>query len=113
MILLDTNFLIGALVVESDESKQVLDWLGQGEVLITAMPAWYEFLCGPVSDVQIKAVQPILSEIVPLNESQSRKAAGNFLFSRIPKPGCSPATETAPCVPKAPSNAGCLHFANL
>ncbi len=78
MILLDTNYLIGALVVESGESKQVLDWLGQGEVLITAMPAWYEFLCGPVSDVQIKAVQSILSEIVPLDESQSREAARLF-----------------------------------
>jgi len=78
MILLDTNYLIGALVAGSDESKQVLGWLEQGEVLITAMPAWYEFLCGPVSAVQVKAVQSVLTEIVPLDESQSREAAGLF-----------------------------------
>jgi predicted nucleic acid-binding protein len=78
MILLDTNYLIGALVAGSDESKQVLCWLEKGEVLITAMPAWYEFLCGPVSDVQVKAVQSVLTEIVPLDESQSREAARLF-----------------------------------
>jgi len=78
MILLDTNYLIGALVAGSDESKQILDWLGKGEVLITAMPAWVEFLCGPVSKVQVEAVQSFLSEIVPLDESQSREAARLF-----------------------------------
>ena len=78
MILLDTNYLIGVLVAGSDESRQILDWLKQGEVLITAMPAWYEFLCGPVSEVQIKAVQSILTEIVPLDEPQSREAARLF-----------------------------------
>ena len=78
MILLDTNYLIGALVAGSLESKQILDWLEQGEVLITAMPAWYEFLCGPVSEVQVKAVHSILSEIVPLDESQSSEAARLF-----------------------------------
>ena len=78
MILLDTNYLIGSLVAGSDESKQILDWLQQGEVLITAMPAWYEFLCGPVSEVQVKAVQSVLTEIVPLNEVQSQEAARFF-----------------------------------
>ena len=78
MILLDTNYLIGALVVGSPESKQILDWLEQGEVLITAMPAWYEFLCGPVTESQIKAVHSILSEIVPLDEAQSSDAARLF-----------------------------------
>lgn len=78
MILLDTNYLIGALVAGSDESNQILRWLEQGEVLITAMPAWYEFLCGPVSDSQIQAIHSILSEIVPLDEVQSREAARLF-----------------------------------
>ena len=78
MILLDTNYLIGALVAGSLESKQILDWLEQGEVLITAMPAWYEFLCGPVSEVQTKAVQSLLTEIVPLDETQSSEAARLF-----------------------------------
>jgi hypothetical protein len=78
MILLDTNYLIGALVLGSEESKQLLGWLDQGHVLITAMPAWYEFLCGPVSEAQIKAVQSVLTEIVPLDESQSWEAARLF-----------------------------------
>jgi len=78
MILLDTNYLIGALVAGSDESKQILNWLERGEVLITAMPAWYEFLCGPVSELQAKAIQSVLNEIVPLDEAQSREAARLF-----------------------------------
>ena len=78
MILLDTNYLIGALVAGSDESKQVLNWLERGEVLITAMPAWYEFLYGPVSELQVKAIQSVLTEIVPLDEAQSREAARLF-----------------------------------
>ena len=42
------------------------------------MPAWCEFLCGPVSEVQVKAVQSVLTEIVSLDESQSREAARVF-----------------------------------
>ena len=78
MILLDTNYLIGALVAGSDESKLILHWLERREVLITAMPAWYEFLCGPVSDPQINAVQSILAEITPLDEALSWEAARLF-----------------------------------
>ena len=83
MILLDTNYLIGALLAGSRESKQILDWLEQGEVLITAMPAWYEFLCGPVSEDQIKAVRSVLSEIAPLDEAQSGEAATFFNHSKF------------------------------
>ena len=80
MILLDTNYLIGALVVGSEVSNKILGWLERGEVLLTAMPAWYEFLCGPVSAVQIAAVRAILSTIVPLEEIHAQEAA--VLFNR-------------------------------
>lgn len=39
MILLDTNYLIGALVVGSEESKKLLGWLDQGHVLQKAQPS--------------------------------------------------------------------------
>ena len=56
MILLDTNYLIGALVSGSEASNKILTWLERGEVLLTAMPAWYEFMGGLISSVQIAAV---------------------------------------------------------
>ena len=65
-------------MADSDESKQFLEWLERGEVLITSMPAWYEFLCGPVSEVHVEGVKSVLSQIVPLDESQSREAARLF-----------------------------------
>ena len=74
MILLDTNYLIGALVVGSEPSIKILSWLERGEVLLSAMPAWYEFLCGPVSSVQIAAVRAILTTIVPLEEIHAQEA---------------------------------------
>ncbi|MEI6871395.1 MAG: PIN domain-containing protein [Verrucomicrobiota bacterium] len=80
MILLDTNYLIGALVSGSEASDKILTWLERGEVLLTAMPAWYEFLCGPVSSVQIAAVRAILTAIVPLDEIQAQEAA--LLFNQ-------------------------------
>ena len=78
MILLDTNYLIGALVAGSDESKKILAWLEQGELLVTAMPAWYEFLCGPVSDLQKGVVRAILAEIIPLEEAHAQEAERLF-----------------------------------
>ena len=35
-------------------------------------------MCGPVSEAQIKAIESILTEIVPLDGSQSREAARLF-----------------------------------
>ena len=72
MILLDTNYLIGALVVGSEPSHKILSWLERGEVLLTAMPAWYEFLCGPLSAVQIAAVRHFNEHCTTRRNSRSR-----------------------------------------
>jgi hypothetical protein len=50
MICLDTNYLILGLVPGSRESKDLIAWALAGETLIAPMPAWYEFICGPVTE---------------------------------------------------------------
>lgn len=78
MICLDTNYLIGCITRDSREAHAVKQWLRDGEHLITPMPAWYEFLCGPVSEPQVAAVRTILDEIVSFAEPQALEAAKLF-----------------------------------
>ena len=78
MICLDANYLIGSVVGGSAESQKIIHWLDTGEVLITPMPAWYEFLCGPVSGEQVAVVRSILTEIVPREEAHVVEAARLF-----------------------------------
>jgi predicted nucleic acid-binding protein len=42
------------------------------------MPAWYEFLCGPVAAEQEEAVRAFLAEVIPFNEEQARESARLF-----------------------------------
>ncbi len=49
MICLDANFLIGGVIEARPESRHLLAWAAAGETFCTAAPAWYEFLCGPVT----------------------------------------------------------------
>ena len=64
MICLDTNYLIFGLVKDSRESKQLVTWFGAEEALVAPMPVWYEFLCWPVTAVQIATMRTFLSEII-------------------------------------------------
>ncbi len=81
MICLDTNYLILGLVSDSREAQQLIEWHRMGEVLVTAMPAWYEFICGPVSEVEIEIMRAFLAEIIPFGETQAGKAAELFAVS--------------------------------
>ncbi len=42
------------------------------------MPAWYEFLCGPVTPAQTATVRSFLSAIVPFDEVHATEAARLF-----------------------------------
>ncbi len=53
-------------------------WYQAGEPLITAMPAWFEFICGPLTEQQEATIRAFLAEIVPFDEKQAREAARLF-----------------------------------
>ncbi len=78
MICLDTNYLIHGLVAESSEATQLIAWHRSGEPLITSMPAWVEFLCGPVTAAQVATMRGFLREIVSFDEPQAKEAARLF-----------------------------------
>jgi len=78
MICLDTNYLILGLVPGSQESQALTTWMQSGENLITPGPAWYEFLCGPVTPVHISTMRTFLQQIIPFDKAQATAAAQLF-----------------------------------
>lgn len=85
MICLDTNFLIGGVTEARPESHLLLTWFKAGETFCTPAPAWYEFLCGPVSPPQIHAMLAFLNKgIIPFEASQAEIAAR--LFNAVERP---------------------------
>ncbi len=78
MICLDTNYLILGLSKGSNESKKLIQWFQNGDLLVTPMPVWYEFLCGPVNQSQIEVMRSFISEIIPFGEKQAVLAADLF-----------------------------------
>lgn len=79
MILLDTNYLIRALVEGSAEAGRVIGWLEAGEDLGSSAVSWYEFLCGPVDDGGIDAVLGILNDrILPFTADQAAESSRLF-----------------------------------
>ena len=78
MICLDTNYLILGLVPGSREGLELTAWAQKGEILVTSITCWYEFLCGPVTPAQIHAMRSFLQQILPFGEPQSIAAAQLF-----------------------------------
>lgn len=79
MICLDANFLIGGVIEARPESRHLIAWFKAGETFCTAAPAWYEFLCGPVSPSQINTMLAFLTKgIIPFETSQALIAARLF-----------------------------------
>jgi predicted nucleic acid-binding protein len=79
MICLDANFLIGGVIETRAESRHLIAWAEAGEAFCTAAPAWYEFLCGPVSPAQIETMQAFLKGgIIPFAARQAEIAARLF-----------------------------------
>lgn len=79
MICLDTNYLIRGLVKGTRESSELVKWYKSGEILFAAAPAWYEFLCGPVTGTHIRAMRAFLSGGIPaFEEVHAAEAARLF-----------------------------------
>ncbi|MBC8097055.1 MAG: type II toxin-antitoxin system VapC family toxin [Akkermansiaceae bacterium] len=78
MICLDTNYLIRGMEPGSEEAARMTAWYQAGEPLITAMPAWFEFICGPLTEQQEATIRAFLTEIVPFDEKQARESARLF-----------------------------------
>ena len=76
MILLDTNYLIRALVEGTKEADQVDSWLDRGEELCTSSIAWYEFLSGPVDDEGVDLIRMVICDrILPFVADTAMEAA--------------------------------------
>jgi len=79
VILLDTNYLIRALVPGSSEIERITVWIEAGEELVTSAVSWYEFICGPVDEEGVFLVSSLLEErIIPFSKNQSIEAARLF-----------------------------------
>lgn len=79
MILLDTNYLIRALVPDSREAAVVFGWIDAQEDLCTSSVCWYEFLCGPVDDEGVIVVRAVLRDrILPFTADQAAETSRLF-----------------------------------
>ena len=79
MICLDANYLICSLALGSAEEQALAAWHLAGEPLVAPSIAWYEFLCGPVTEAQIRAISSFLSGgLIPFEEAQAAEAARLF-----------------------------------
>jgi predicted nucleic acid-binding protein len=79
MICLDTNYLIRGLTKNAVEAARLVEWHESGEVLLSAAPTWYEFLCGPVNRQQIATMRAFLAGgISAFEEPQATEAARLF-----------------------------------
>jgi predicted nucleic acid-binding protein len=78
MICLDTNYLIRGVIADSEESRELSDWAARDEHMVTSSVAWYEFLCGPIREVQVSVMRQIVMEVLPFNESHALLAADLF-----------------------------------
>ncbi len=78
MICLDTNYLIRGIAKGTVEAADLAAWSEIGEPLFTPMPAWFEFLCGPVTVPQAQTLRAFIREIVPFGERQAEEAARLF-----------------------------------
>ncbi|HEX6565464.1 MAG TPA: hypothetical protein VF020_14330 [Chthoniobacterales bacterium] len=80
MICLDTNYLVRGLLRGVRESDELVQWRQHGEILLTAAPAWYEFLCGPVSDLQIRVIRHFFLVGLPrLKKSKQPKPLASLM----------------------------------
>ncbi|MBE2204864.1 MAG: type II toxin-antitoxin system VapC family toxin [Chthoniobacterales bacterium] len=78
MICLDTNYLIKGIELNSAEAIRMLTWHEVGEKMVVPMPAWFEFLCGPLKSDQVAVVRAFISKIIPFDEAEARMAARLF-----------------------------------
>lgn len=65
-MLLDTNFLIAAMLDGSPSQLQVDVWLDGDLSLVTNSIAWAEFLCGPLSHEHAGLASAIIEHVEPV-----------------------------------------------
>ena len=76
MILLDTNYLIRALVEGTLEADRIGIWLDRGEELCTSVVCWYEFLSGPVDDAGVDLMRMVIDDrVLPFAADTAQEAA--------------------------------------
>ena len=78
MICLDTNYLIRGVSEGTEEAAALVAWTKAGKTLITPMPAWFEFICGPVTEDQQATMRAFLAAIIPFTEAEATEAARLF-----------------------------------
>jgi predicted nucleic acid-binding protein len=76
VILLDTNYLIQALVKGSAEAERILAWFEEDESLVSSSVVWYEFVSGPVDEEGVEIVRMLLRDrILPYTADQATESA--------------------------------------
>jgi predicted nucleic acid-binding protein len=78
MICLDANYLIRCVELGSQEAARMQQWHRKGEAMAAPMPAWFEFICGPLTSAQEKVSRAFLKEILPFTEAEAQEAARLF-----------------------------------
>ena len=78
MVQLDTNFLVRVQVAGSVEEARYQRLVRAGEVFSISAVAWGEYLCGPVSAVEMAAARYLVGEIKPLLVGDAELAAQLF-----------------------------------
>ena len=78
MICLDTNYLIRGVAEGTEEAAALVAWIKAGKTLVTPMPAWFEFICGPVTEDQKTAMRAFLTAIIPFAEAEATEATRLF-----------------------------------
>ena len=75
---LDTNFLIRALDVGSEEEILLATWLDVLRPLMVSSAAWAEFLCGPVSPAAVQVASEVVGRPLPFGATEAVIAADCF-----------------------------------
>ena len=78
MILLDTSFVIRALLRGSSADARLRRWLSANEDLGLSTIALAEFLCGPVEAAHVELVARIVPHRVPFTDEDPAVAARLF-----------------------------------
>lgn len=84
MICFDTNYLIRALIPETEEAQAVEKWLEANESLCIPTVAWYEFLCGSTAEEEQLALALRDGGLLPFGVIDAQSAAA--AFRRLDKP---------------------------
>lgn len=78
MILLDTSFLIRALVPGSPQDRRLRAWLAEDTEVAVSAVAWAEFLCGPLDPDALALAAAVVGEALPVTAAHARRAAELF-----------------------------------